>query len=40
VSAVLIAFITSIANEENASILTAVQLLWINLIMVRFVSQI
>lgn len=33
VSAVLIAFITAIATTEGESVLTAVQLLWINLIM-------
>lgn len=33
VSAVLIAFISAISDSESKSVLTAVQLLWINLIM-------
>ena len=33
ISAVFLSFITAVASSENTSILTAVQLLWINLIM-------
>lgn len=33
ITAVILTFISSIASSENASVLTAVQLLWVNLIM-------
>lgn len=33
ITAVIITFVTSVASDEESSVLTAVQLLWINLIM-------
>ncbi|PLW48503.1 hypothetical protein PCASD_04243 [Puccinia coronata f. sp. avenae] len=38
ITAVLITFITSIASDSESSILTAVQLLWVNLIMDTFAA--
>ncbi|KAH9446324.1 hypothetical protein Pst134EA_030245 [Puccinia striiformis f. sp. tritici] len=38
ITAVLITFITSIASDSETSILTAVQLLWVNLIMDTFAA--
>ncbi|WAR56104.1 hypothetical protein PtB15_6B849 [Puccinia triticina] len=38
ITAVLITFITSIASNSESSILTAVQLLWVNLIMDTFAA--
>lgn len=38
ITAVIITFITAVASEEESSVLTAVQLLWINLIMDTFAA--
>ncbi|KAG5642715.1 hypothetical protein DXG03_002291 [Asterophora parasitica] len=38
VTAVLITFVTAVASEEEASVLSAVQLLWINIIMDTFAA--
>ncbi|KWU41530.1 putative calcium-transporting ATPase [Rhodotorula sp. JG-1b] len=38
ITAVIITFVTSVASDEESSVLTAVQLLWINLIMDTFAA--
>lgn len=38
VTAVLLTFVSAVASSENASVLTAVQLLWVNLIMDTFAA--
>ena len=38
ITAVLLTFITAVASDEEASVLTAVQLLWVNLIMDTFAA--
>ncbi|KAM0750630.1 putative calcium-transporting ATPase [Meredithblackwellia eburnea MCA 4105] len=38
ITAVVITFITAVASEEESSVLTAVQLLWVNLIMDTFAA--
>lgn len=38
ITAVFLTFISAVANDEEASVLTAVQLLWVNLIMDTFAA--
>lgn len=38
ITAVLLTFISAVANEDEESVLTAVQLLWVNLIMDTFAA--
>jgi len=38
ITAVLLAFVSAVASDEEASVLTAVQLLWVNLIMDTFAA--
>ncbi|PGH19377.1 calcium-translocating P-type ATPase, PMCA-type [Polytolypa hystricis UAMH7299] len=38
ITAVLLTFVSSVANDDNHSVLTAVQLLWVNLIMDTFAA--
>ena len=38
ITAVVISFVSAIIDDENSSVLTAVQLLWVNLIMDTYVA--
>jgi len=38
ISAVILAFVSAVSNSENHSVLTAVQLLWVNLVMDTFAA--